>query len=97
MILKTKLDKIILLCIKELYLNCIESLDLSDKTFIEVIDALNNNRMNFNITKSNFDSIYNKWINSDSMNLLQRDTFYVNIERFKPTIVLDDFTIPVSN
>ena len=97
MILRTKLDKVILLCIKELYMNCIEPLDLSDRTFIEVIDTTSKGDNKFQITQSNFDSIYNKWINSEDMKLLQRDTFYTNIERFKPTIVPNDFTIPVSN
>ncbi len=96
MILRSKLDKIILLCIKELYMNCIEPLDLSEMTFIEVIDTLNKGGNNFQITKSNFDSIYDKWISSEDMKLLQRDTFYTTISSYKPQIVSDDF-IPESN
>ena len=97
MILPRNLDKLILLCIKELYLNCIEPLDLSDKTFIEIIDAVRNVPENTVIKQSDYDSIYKKWIDSDDMNLKQRDIFYIQIERFKPKTVSDDFTIPVSN
>jgi len=96
MILRSKLDKIILLCIKELYMNCIQPLDLSEMTFIEVIETLNKGGNNFQITKSNFDSIYDKWINSEDMKLLQKDTFYTTISSYKPSIVSDDF-IPESN
>jgi hypothetical protein len=78
-------------------MNCIEPLDLSDKTFIEVIDAVRR-AGEFNVIKqSDYDSIYEKWIDSDDMNLLQRDTFYINISRYSPKIVPNDFTIPVSN
>lgn len=97
MILPRNLDKLILLCIKELYMNCIEPLDLSDKTFIEVIDAVRNVPDNTFIKQSDYDSIYKKWIDSDDMTLKQRDTFYIQIERFKPKTVSNDFTIPVSN
>jgi len=99
MILPRNLDKIILLCIKEMYLNCIEPLDLSDKTFIEVIDVINQLSRNTNtvIKQSDYDSIYNKWINSADMNLLQRDTFYIQTTRFSPKIVPNDFIIPVNN
>ena len=97
MILPRNLDKLILLCIKELYSNCIEPLDLSDKTFIEVIDAVRNVPENTVIKQSDYDSIYKKWINSYYLNLKQRDIFYVNINRFSPKIVPNDFTIPVSN
>jgi len=97
MILPRNLDKLILLCIKEMYLNCIEPLDLSDKTFIEVIDTIKSVKSHCLIKESDYISIYNKWINSDDMNLLQRDTFYVQTTRFSPKIVPNDFIIPVSN
>ena len=96
MILPRNLDKIILLCIKEMYLNCIEPLDLSDKTFIEVIDVIKNVPENTVIKQSDYNSIYKKWIDSDDMNLKQRDTFYINITRFSPKIVSNDFIISVN-
>ena len=96
MILPNKLDKIILLCVKELFLNCIEPVDLSEKTFLEVIDYKNSVRNNCCIRKSDYECIYNKWIDSDEMNLLQRDTFYITVNKYSPKIVKDDF-IPSSN
>ena len=97
MILPRNLDKLILLCIKELYMNCVEPLDLSDKTFIEVIDAIRNVPENTVIKRNDYDRIYFEYINSEDMKLLQRDTFYINITRYSPKIVANDFTIPVSN
>ena len=97
MILPRNLDKLILLCIKELYLNCIEPLDLSDKTFIEVIDAIRNVSENTVIKQNDYDRIYSEYINSENMKLSQRDTFYINITRYSPKICPNDFTIPVSN
>jgi len=96
MILPRNLDKIILLCIKEMYLNCIEPLDLSDKTFIEVIDAVKNVPENTVIKQRDYDRIYFEYIESTDMNLKQRDTFYINITRFSPKIVSNDFIIPVN-
>ena len=97
MILPNKLDKIILLCVKELFLNCIEPVNLSEKTFLEVIDYKNSVLNNCCIRNSDYNSIYSKWIDSDEMNLLQRDTFYININRYSPKIVSDDFILPTSN
>ena len=97
MILPNKLDKIILLCVKELFLNCIEPVDLSEKTFLEVIDYKNSITNNCYIKKSDYNSIYSKWINSDEMNLLQRDTFYININRYSPKTVKDDFILPIND
>ena len=96
MILPRNLDKIILLCIKEMYLNCIEPLDLSDKTFIEVIDAIKNVPENTIIKQRDYDRIYFEYIESADMNLKQRDIFYINITRFSPKIVPNDFIISVN-
>jgi len=96
MILPNKLDRIILLCVKELFLNCIEPVDLSEKTFLEVIDYKNSIRNNCYIRKSDYNSVYSKWIDSEEMNLLQRDTFYITVSKYSPNICSDDF-IPSSN
>ena len=78
-------------------MNCIEPLDLSDKTFIEVIDAIRNVPENTVIRQNDYDRIYFEYIESPDMNLKQRDIFYINITRFSPKTVPNDFTIPISN
>lgn len=93
MILHKNLDRLILLCLKELYMNCIIPLDLSEMTFIEVIDKISNNTIKNYIRQSDYDTIYSKYISLENLSLKQQSTFIINISRYSPKLVANDFDI----